>query len=181
MCSVPLPLKLVWTVTIHKSQGLTLDKVVIDIRKKEFSCQLTYMACSRVQQLTDLLFSLSFPFQQLSCRANNQHLHDCGNQRIRECLQCSHHLHIALRLHPMTSHPCCHPSLLWILYHPHPHRPLLIHPHHPLCLLWTTLGEHHHRLLLVHPHDPLCLLWITLCAHHHHFLLVHLQHPFCYL
>ena len=75
-CRLPLPLKLAWTVTIHKSQGLTLDKVVINIGKKEFSCWLTYMACSRVQQLTDLLFNLSFPFQQLSCLANNRHLHD---------------------------------------------------------------------------------------------------------
>jgi len=32
-----LPLKLAWAVTIHKAQGLTLNKVVIDVGKKEFS------------------------------------------------------------------------------------------------------------------------------------------------
>ena len=54
-CSrLQLPLKLAWAVTIHKSQGLTLHKVVIDVGKKEF-CGLTYVACSRVRQLTDLL------------------------------------------------------------------------------------------------------------------------------
>ena len=38
-CSrLQLPLKPAWAVTNHKSQGLTLDKVVIDIGKKEFSC-----------------------------------------------------------------------------------------------------------------------------------------------
>lgn len=43
-----------WAVTIHKSQGLTLDKVVIDVGKREFSCGLTYVACSRLRHLTDL-------------------------------------------------------------------------------------------------------------------------------
>ena len=47
-CShLQLPLKLAWTVTIHKAQGLTLDKVVIDI-DKEFSAGLTFVACSFV-------------------------------------------------------------------------------------------------------------------------------------
>jgi len=37
-CSrLQLPLKLAWAVTIHKPHGLTLNKVVIDVGKKEFS------------------------------------------------------------------------------------------------------------------------------------------------
>ena len=49
-CSrLQLPLKLAWAVTIHKAQGLTLDKVVIDIGKREFSSGLTFVACSRVR------------------------------------------------------------------------------------------------------------------------------------
>ena len=48
-CSrLQIPLKLAWAVTIHKSQGLTLDKAVINIGKKEFSSGLTFVACSRV-------------------------------------------------------------------------------------------------------------------------------------
>jgi ATP-dependent DNA helicase PIF1 len=71
-CSrLQLPLKLAWAVTIHKSQGLTLDKVVIDVGKREFSTGLTFVACSRVRQLQDLLFSPPFPFQRLASLANS--------------------------------------------------------------------------------------------------------------
>ena len=63
-CSrLQLPLRLAWAVTIHKSQGLTLDKVVIDIGKKEFSSGLTFVACSCVCHLEDILFVAPFPFQ----------------------------------------------------------------------------------------------------------------------
>ena len=74
-CSrLQLPLKLAWAVTIHKSQGLTLDKVVIDVGKREFSTGLTFVACSRVRQLQDLLFSPPFPFQRLASLANSRRL-----------------------------------------------------------------------------------------------------------
>lgn len=54
-----LPFKLAWAVTIHKSKGLTLDKVVIDIGQRDFSSGLTFVACSRVRHLQDLLFNIS--------------------------------------------------------------------------------------------------------------------------
>lgn len=74
-CSrLQLPLKLAWAVTIHKSQGLTLDKVVVNVGKKEFSCGLTFVACSRVRHLTELLFSPPFPFQCLSSLGNSHRL-----------------------------------------------------------------------------------------------------------
>ena len=76
-CSrLQLPLKLAWAVTIHKSQGLTLNKVVVDIGKKEFSCGLTFVACSRVRHITDLLFTPPFTFQRLSSLSNSQRLHE---------------------------------------------------------------------------------------------------------
>ena len=74
-CSrLQLPLKLAWAVTIHKAQGLTLDKVVINVGKKEFSSGLTFVACSRVRHLTDLLFDPPFPFQRIANLSKSQRL-----------------------------------------------------------------------------------------------------------
>lgn len=76
-CSrLQLPLKLAWAVTIHKSQGLTLDKVVIDVGKREFKSGLPFVACSRVRNLSDLLFSPPFPFQCLAALTNSRRLHE---------------------------------------------------------------------------------------------------------
>ena len=41
---------------IHKAQGLTLNKAIIDIGKKELSIGLTFVASSRLCHLKDLLF-----------------------------------------------------------------------------------------------------------------------------
>ena len=76
-CSrLQIPLKLAWAVTIHKSQGLTLDKAVIDIGKKEFSTGLTFVACSRVRQLTNLLFVPPFSFQRVANLSKSVRLKD---------------------------------------------------------------------------------------------------------
>ena len=76
-CSrLQLPLRLAWAVTIHKSQGLTLDKAVVDIGKKEFSSGLTFVACSRVRHLSDLLFDPPFPFQRVANLAKSKRLQE---------------------------------------------------------------------------------------------------------
>ena len=71
-----LPLKLAWAITIHKAQGLTLDKVVVDIGNREFSPGLTYVACSRVQKLDDLAFQTPVDFKRLSNLANSRYLQE---------------------------------------------------------------------------------------------------------
>ena len=45
------PIKLAWSITIHKSQGLTFDKLVIDMGGGAFSAGHTYVALSRCTSL----------------------------------------------------------------------------------------------------------------------------------
>ena len=48
------PISVAYSITIHKSQGLTLQNVVVDIGSSVFSCGQTYVALSRVTSLAGL-------------------------------------------------------------------------------------------------------------------------------
>jgi ATP-dependent exoDNAse (exonuclease V) alpha subunit len=45
---------------VHKSQGLTLNWVVLDIKDKDNTAGLTYVAVSRVKKLSGIMFEYGF-------------------------------------------------------------------------------------------------------------------------
>ena len=47
-----LPLTLAWASTIHKSKGMTSDYAWVDVGKKESTIGMTYVALSRVRNLS---------------------------------------------------------------------------------------------------------------------------------
>jgi ATP-dependent DNA helicase PIF1 len=59
------PLRLAWAITIHKSQGLTLEKAKIQLGESDFSAGLSFVAISRVKSLKGLMFKTGFGLNRL--------------------------------------------------------------------------------------------------------------------
>jgi len=59
------PINLAYALTVHKAQGLTLDKAIVDIGNREAAAGLTYVALSRVRGIEDLLLMKPFDYPRL--------------------------------------------------------------------------------------------------------------------
>jgi ATP-dependent DNA helicase PIF1 len=60
-----LPMTVAWAITIHKSQSLSLDKVVISLGRKEMSPGLSYVGASRSKTTAGLAFDGPFSLRRL--------------------------------------------------------------------------------------------------------------------
>lgn len=68
-----LPLQLRFAITIHKSQGQTLNKAVIDIGKAELAAGCTFVATSRLRWLDIGIFQ-PMPFEYLKSISKGRNL-----------------------------------------------------------------------------------------------------------
>ena len=68
-----LPLRMAWGLTIHKSQGMTLQNLTIGIGNIDRQ-GLTFTAISRVESLSGLRISPAFTFSRYSHIQDNPHV-----------------------------------------------------------------------------------------------------------
>ncbi|RYC77057.1 hypothetical protein BFJ63_vAg20068, partial [Fusarium oxysporum f. sp. narcissi] len=58
------PLMASYAITVHKSQSITVDKMVTDLSERDFQTGLSYVAVSRVKMLDGLM--IDAPFERAS-------------------------------------------------------------------------------------------------------------------
>ncbi|WP_442787101.1 helix-turn-helix domain-containing protein [Flavobacterium suncheonense] len=78
------PIKLAWAITVHKSQGLTFDKAVLDV-SNVFAPGQAYVALSRLRSLNGLI--LLSPFKMNGIASDEEVLEYATNKASSEILQ----------------------------------------------------------------------------------------------
>ena len=64
---VQIPLMLAWAVTIHKSQGKTLDKIKVDLSSGAFASGQVYVALSRCTSIEGIILERPIQAKDVSC------------------------------------------------------------------------------------------------------------------
>jgi len=77
-----LPLQLAWAVTIHKAQGLTIPKCILNLGSADFQAGLTYVGFSRVRALTDI-FIACCSFERFLKIARSKHFKEVKKEFSR--------------------------------------------------------------------------------------------------
>ena len=72
-------------ITVHKSQGTTLQSAVVALGTREFAPGLTFVALSRVKTIKDLAFTEYFNFNRLSNLGKSKSIQErlVEDQRLR--------------------------------------------------------------------------------------------------
>ena len=69
---VQFPLSIAFAITVHKSQGISIAKAVLDVSAPEFSPGLNYVAVSRLKTLEGLLFDCPFDLDVIRKKAKGK-------------------------------------------------------------------------------------------------------------
>ncbi|NLA24219.1 MAG: AAA family ATPase [Bacteroidales bacterium] len=75
-----IPLKLAWAITVHKSQGLTFDKAIIDVNQAFASGQV-YVALSRCRTLEGLVLISQIPKHAIKIDYSIQEFNENASQK----------------------------------------------------------------------------------------------------
>lgn len=65
------PVRLAYAITIHKAQGMTVPKVVLNLNHGRRDLGLFYVAASRVRRLEDLMFEETFDYERVNSNETN--------------------------------------------------------------------------------------------------------------
>jgi hypothetical protein len=98
---IQFPLKLAWAITVHKSQGLTFDKCILDIGRS-FEAGQVYVALSRCTTLSGVI--LKSPIQMHSVKVSNDSLEFSRQKTVLSEVEEELHLQRAFSSLPHAFH-----------------------------------------------------------------------------